>query len=158
VPTNPLQAVARRPASYRLMLKQSAMVERTERAMRRLTQGRLGVLDLVGLPSVVVTAPGRKTGIPRVTTLQYLPDGDAMLLVGSNWGRQAHPAWSANLMAAERISVRRRNERFDASVRSLTGDERDRVWERIIEFWPNYQIAQQLAAVREFRLFSLERI
>lgn len=155
---NPLRAVARRPASYRLMLKQSTRVERTERAMRWATRGRFGVLDMVGLPSVVVTVPGRKTGIPRSTTLQYLPDGDAMLLVGSNWGCDTHPAWSANLMAAEQVTVRRRNEQFTASARLLAGEERERAWEKILNFWPNYRIAQQLAGDRQFRLFSLEPI
>ncbi len=153
-----MQALARQPFSYRLLMKQSGLVERMERLLRWLTRGRLGVLDLVGLPSVVVTVPGRKTGAPRTKTLQCVPYGDAFVLVGSNWGRTTHPAWSANLMAASRVRVRRRNEEFDAGVRLLSGDERDRAWRSVVDFWPNYQIAQEMAGGRGFRLFALERM
>ena len=80
---NPLLAVARRPLTYRLLMKQSRLVERSERLLRRISRGNLGMLDLVGLPSIVVTAPGRRTGTPRSKTLQYVPDGDTLVLVGS---------------------------------------------------------------------------
>jgi hypothetical protein len=61
-------------------------------------------------------------------------------------------------MAAQQVAVRRRNEQFTARVRTLTGVERQRAWEKAVAFWPNYQIAQDLAGGREFRLFALERI
>jgi deazaflavin-dependent oxidoreductase (nitroreductase family) len=157
VPGNPLKALARRPFSYRILLRQSGFVERTDGILRRLTRGRLGVLDLVGLPSLLVTVPGRRTGLPRTKTLQYVPYGDVLLLVGSNWGRATHPAWSANLMAAGRVSVKRRDEEFTAKVRPLAGDEREEAWRQVLDFWPNYGLAQELAGGREFRLFELTR-
>jgi deazaflavin-dependent oxidoreductase (nitroreductase family) len=123
-----------------------------------MSKDRIGVLDLVGVPSIRVTVPGRKTGIPRTTPLQYVPDGDVFLLVGSNWGNVRHPEWSANLMAAQEATVRRGEEQFTASVRMLTGAEREQAWDRAVEFWPNYEIAHDLAGGREFRLFALERI
>jgi deazaflavin-dependent oxidoreductase (nitroreductase family) len=158
MPSNPLQAIARHPASYRLLMKRRALIGRTERALRRLSKDRIGVLDLVGLPSIQVTVPGRKTGIPRTTPLQYVPDGNTLLVVGSNWGSAKHPAWSANLMAAHQVSVRRRDELFTASVRMPTGDEREQAWHKAVDFWPNYEIAHDLAGGRQFRLFILERI
>jgi deazaflavin-dependent oxidoreductase (nitroreductase family) len=158
MPSNPLQAIARHPASYRLLMERRALIGQAERAVRRVSKGRLGVLDLVGLPSIQLTVPGRKTGAPRTTPLQFVPDGNAFLVVGSNWGSVKHPAWSSNLMAAHQVTVRRRDEQFTASVRMLTGVEREQAWHRVVAFWPNYEIAQDLARGRQFRLFKLERI
>jgi deazaflavin-dependent oxidoreductase (nitroreductase family) len=158
MPSNPLQVFARHPACYRLLMKRRALIGRTDRALRRMSKDRIGVLDLVGLPSIQVTVPGRKTGIPRTTPLQFVPDGNAFLVVGSNWGSVKHPAWSANLMAAHQVTVRRRAEQFTASVRMLTGVEREQAWHKAVDFWPNYEIAHDLAGGRQFRLFQLERI
>jgi deazaflavin-dependent oxidoreductase (nitroreductase family) len=155
---NPLQTLARRPWTYRLLLRFHRCIPPVEWVLRRLSGGRVGVLDLVSLPSVQVTVSGRKTGAMRTTTLQYVPDGDALLLVASNWGTHNHPAWSANLMAAQQVSVRRRDEEFTAAVHMLTGPGRDLAWQKIIEFWPNYQIAQDLTGGRKFRIFKLTQI
>jgi len=51
-----------------------------------------------------------------------------------------------------------RDEQFIASVRMLTGDEREQAWHKAVDFWPNYEIAHDLAGGRQFRLFTLERI
>lgn len=120
-----------------------------------MTSGRLGVLDLAGLPNVRITTSGRKTGLARGATVQYVPFRGGLLLVGSNWGRERHPSWSANLKAAQRVTVRRRGRRFVASVQLLTGAERDDAWGAVLDHWPNYRVAQDRAGRREFRLFLL---
>ena len=153
---NPLQRVARNPTAYRwLVLRGRAIAEALESLLRFATGGRVGVLDLAGLPNVQITTSGRKTGLARTATVQYVPDGDGMVLVGSNWGRKRHPSWSANLKATERAVVRRRGQRFVAKVRPLTGAERDKAWATVLAHWPNYQIAQDHAGARRFRLFLL---
>ncbi|OIN81047.1 nitroreductase family deazaflavin-dependent oxidoreductase [Mycobacterium malmoense] len=153
---NPLQRVARNPTAYRwLLLKGRPIAEGLESLLRFASGGRVGVLDLIGLPNVRITTSGRKTGLARTATVQCVPDGDGLLVVGSNWGRERHPSWSANLKAAERVSVRRRGDRCTAKVRLLTGEERDKAWARALAYWPNYQIAQDRAGARQFRLFLL---
>lgn len=83
---NPLQRWARNPTAYRLlMLNGHHIVESLEAMLRFLTSGRLGVLDLAGLPNVRITISGRKTGLARSATVQYVPFRDGLLLVGSNW-------------------------------------------------------------------------
>lgn len=158
VPTNPLQATARQPTCYRLLMQRRALLTRTERALRRMSKDRIGVLDLVGLPSIQVTVSGRKTGIPRTTPLQYVPDGDAFLVVGSNWGSGKHPAWSANLMGAHQVTVRRRDEQFTAAVRMLPESSENRPGTRPSGSGPITRSHRILAGGREFRLFTLERI
>ena len=153
---NPVQRVARNPTAYRwLVLRGRAIAEALEALLRFVSGGRVGVLDLAGLPNVQITTSGRKTGLARTATVQYVPDGDGLVLVGSNWGRERHPSWSANLKATERVIVRRRGHRFVAKVRLLAGEERDSAWATALADWPNYQIAQDRAGLRQFRLFRL---
>lgn len=153
---NPLQRWVRNPTAYRLLiLNGHQVVEWLEAVLRFLTSGRLGALDLAGLPNVRITISGRKTGLARSATVQYVPFRDGLLLVGSNWGRARHPSWSANLKAAQRVTVRRRGHRFVATVQLLAGAERDEAWDDALAFWPNYRLAQEYAGRRRFRLFLL---
>ncbi|BBY10263.1 nitroreductase family deazaflavin-dependent oxidoreductase [Mycobacterium marseillense] len=153
---NPLRRAARNPTVYRLLVRSgSSIVERFEALLRFATSGRLGVLDLVGLPNVRITTSGRRTGLARSATVQYVPFRGGLLLVGSNWGRERHPSWSANLEAAQRVTVRRRGQRFVAKAQLLTGADRDEAWAAVLDHWSNYRVAQDLAGPRQFRLFLL---
>jgi deazaflavin-dependent oxidoreductase (nitroreductase family) len=153
---NPLQRVARNPTAYRwLVLRGRPIAESLESLLRFATNGRIGVLDLTGLDNVQITIPGRKTGLARTATVQYVHTGEGLIVVGSNWGQERHPSWSANLKATERVTVRRRGHRFTAKVRFLTGEERDEAWATVLAHWPNYRIDQDRAGGRQFRLFLL---
>lgn len=153
---NPLQRVARNPTAYRwLVLNGRPIADGLESLLRFATSGRLGVLDLTGLHSAQITTSGRKTGLARTATVQYIPVGEDLLVVGSNWGRRRHPSWSANLKAANRVIVRSRGHRLEAKVRLLTGEERANAWAAVVAHWPNYQIDQERAGARQFRLFML---
>lgn len=155
---NPLRAALQNRDIYSAALKMGTLTNWTDRALRTVTKDRFGALDLLGMPSVQITVAGRKTGIGHTTSLQYVPDATALLLIGSNWGKGMHPDWTANLSAAKRVTVRRGRHQFEASVRMLIGVERERAWDKAVQLWPNYQIAQEMARGREFRIFSLEPI
>ncbi|MFF0490261.1 nitroreductase family deazaflavin-dependent oxidoreductase [Nocardia sp. NPDC004068] len=159
MPRNPLPAVGRALARRPLVMRAAPAIARLESLIRRLTKGRHGVLDIAGLPSIELTVAGRKTGVPRTVSLLYVPDGaDTYLLVGSNWGRPEHPAWSANLAAAEFAELHSGGERFKVRVRRLTGEERAAAWQRAVDYWPGYLMEARLSRGREFRLFELTRI
>ncbi len=156
---NPLQRLARNPSAYRVLMRSGRpIVEGLESLLRFATSGRLGVLDLAGLPNVRITTSGRKTGLARSATAQYAPFRDGLLVVGSNWGRERHPSWSANLKAVQRVTVRRRGHRFVATVQLLSGAEREQAWAAVLDHWPNYRVAQDRAGARRFRLFLLTPI
>ncbi|MEV0432472.1 nitroreductase family deazaflavin-dependent oxidoreductase [Nocardia sp. NPDC050413] len=156
---NPLPRVARVFGAQAWVMRGASVVLPAERLLRRFSGGRWGVLDLAGLPSIEVTVVGRKSGVPRTTSLLCVPDGDGFFLVGSNWGKPEHPAWSANLRAARTASVRfNGSAAFPVSVTEITGVERKRVWDQVVEFWPGYEMEYQLAGGREFRIFRLDRI
>ncbi|HTX95598.1 MAG TPA: nitroreductase family deazaflavin-dependent oxidoreductase [Mycobacterium sp.] len=153
---NPLKSVARNPTAYRWLLQNGRpLAEALESLLRFATSGRLGVLDLIGVPNVRITTAGCKTGLARTATVQYVPVENGLLVVGSNWGRERHPSWSANLRATQRVTVRERGHRFVAKVRLLTGEEHDQGWATAVAHWPNYQLAQDRADRRQFRLFLL---
>lgn len=70
-----------------------------DRAVMQRTGSRYTVLGPLGLSTLLLTTTGRKSGRPRVSPLLYLHDGDRIALVGSNFGQEKHPAWTANLLA-----------------------------------------------------------
>ncbi len=153
---NPLRRLARNPTAYRrLVLTGAPVIEALEAVLRFLSAGRVGVLDIAGLPGIRITTSGRKTGLARTATLLCTPVDRGLVVVGSNWGRHRHPAWSANLAAVQQVSVRRRGQVFAARVRLLTGVERERAWATVVARWPNYRIAESRAGGRQFRLFLL---
>ncbi|MEU7632974.1 nitroreductase family deazaflavin-dependent oxidoreductase [Nocardia sp. NPDC049220] len=156
--SNPLPSLSRRLAQQRWVMRAGPVVLPLERLIRRVSGGRMGVLDLAGLPSVEVTVPGRKTGIPRTTSLLYVPHGDDFLILGSNWGRQKHPVWSTNMRATGGATVRHRGERFPVSVTEITGVDRKRAWDLALEFWPGYAMEHELSGRRRFRIFQLRRL
>lgn len=150
-----LGAVAGSPYVYRLMLKWHRLVPPVERLARRLSRGRYGVLELAGLPSLQLTVAGRRSGILRTVTVQYVRDGDSLLLVGSNWGLPTHPDWTHNLRATDRARITRDGTTENVAVELLTGAERQRAWRTILDFWPNYALAQERAGSRSFQIFAL---
>ena len=97
----------------------SGQIPYLEHLVRRLSGGRLGVLDLAGLPSIELTVTRHESGLPRTTPLLYVPYRDAYLLVGSNWGQRQHPAWSINLLHTDKAAVHQNGERFDVTVTHL---------------------------------------
>lgn len=100
--------------------------------------GRIGRAPVLLLHHV-----GRKTGQPRVSPLLYLPDGDRAVIVASNGGATAHPAWYRNLMAAPATRVEVGRERRDVVAREVTAEERQGYWPRLVDIYPSYGLYQQ---------------
>ena len=101
------------------------------------TQGT--TLRDTGLPCILVTYTGRRTGATRKIALMRVTDGDAYLLVGSMGGAPSHPAWVHNLRAKPDVQVRDRTEVFPMRVREVTDDpERARLWGLAVAAFPPY--------------------
>ncbi|MFI0482952.1 nitroreductase/quinone reductase family protein [Actinomadura sp. 9N215] len=88
-----------------------------------------------GAPMLLVTTAGRRTGKPHTTPVIHLHDGDHYLIFGANAGRDRHPDWYHNILAAAQVTVELgtaggRVEPFAAQAVPLEGEERDRQWER----------------------------
>ena len=76
-----------------------------DRAIQKATGGRWSLVGKASSPSCCSTTTGRKTGQPRDVPLLYARDGEAYVVVASNWGQDHHPAWSRNLLAEPKAAV-----------------------------------------------------
>lgn len=105
---------------------------------------RANTLRDTGLPIVLVTTRGNKTGKLRKTPLMRVEHDGEYALVGSQGGLPRHPVWYHNLKAdPEAVTIQDGPEPFDVRVRELTGDERVAWWERAIAAYPPYAEYQQ---------------
>ncbi|MFF8790414.1 nitroreductase family deazaflavin-dependent oxidoreductase [Streptomyces sp. NPDC015125] len=126
-----------------------------DRAVHRLTRGKV-LLSARMLPGVVLTSTGARSGLPRRTPLACLPEEGGWLLIGSNFGRPGHPAWTGNLLKNPAAEVSWHGRDIPVRARLLTGEERAQAWRAALVFWPPYATYQARVA-REIRLFRLER-
>lgn len=97
-----------------------------------------------GLPVIIVTNRGRKTGAIRKTPLMRVVDGKNYILVASQGGAPKHPLWYHNLKADPEVEIRDKTEVFRMRVREVTDPvERQRLWDIAVEAFPNYQVYQE---------------
>ncbi len=110
----------------------------TDRRVQAVSRGRLSLLDIAGLPNLVLTVAGRRSGIPRSTPLLCVPDGDEWLIAGSYFGGPDMPVWVHNLRAAGSATITWEGARIDVTAREVEGEERDRRWQVMLRTWPNF--------------------
>ncbi|QKV81606.1 nitroreductase family deazaflavin-dependent oxidoreductase [Amycolatopsis sp. Hca4] len=129
-----------------------------DRVLLRISGGRVGVGAAVGLRTLLLTTIGRRSGEPRQVPLLYVERGGGYVVIGSNWGGEAHPAWSANLLAQPKATVSVHGRTIDVAGRLLTGDERQEMWDAVAAYWPAYDRYAVRAAHRDIRVFLLEPV
>jgi deazaflavin-dependent oxidoreductase (nitroreductase family) len=109
-----------------------------DRFIQRVTKGQWSLLRIAGLPSMMLTVLGRKSGVARSTPVLCVPYREGLLVAGSNFGGKKAPVWVLNVRAADRVTVTVDGRTFEAAPRELGGEERADAWERMLETWPNY--------------------
>ena len=124
-----------------------------ERAARLLTGGRSPLSGAL-VPSLVLHTIGAKSGQPRRTELMYCPDGEDMLITGSNFAREQHPAWTWNLLANPDAWVEVKGRRIDVRARLVPDEEREATWATLERNWPGYR-GYERSSGRELRIFRL---
>ncbi len=106
-----------------------------------------------GLPVVIVTHTGNKTGAIRKTPLMRVKDGDSYVLVGSVGGAPTHPVWVYNLRANPAIELRDHTVVQAMRVREVTDEtERGRLWKLAVVAYPPYA-DYQAKTTRQIPLF-----
>jgi deazaflavin-dependent oxidoreductase (nitroreductase family) len=97
-----------------------------------------------GMPIIIVTTRGNKSGKVRKTALMRVEHDGEYALVGSMGGAPKHPVWVHNIKAdPTAIAVQDGPEPFDADVREVTGDEKAAWWERAVAAYPPYAEYQE---------------
>ena len=93
-----------------------------------------------GLPVIIVTNRGWKTGAIRKTPLMRVVDGDRYILVASQGGAPKHPQWYHNLKADPKVDIRDEAEVYSMRVREVVDAvERQRLWDIAVAAYPPYQ-------------------
>ena len=113
----------------------------------------------LGVPSLLLTTRGRRTGKLRRTALMYGEDAGRYLLVPSNGGSATHPAWYLNLAADPEVTLQVRAETFAARARTATPAEQADLWPIVAKAFPTYDKYLKTAAAkgREIPLVIVER-
>ena len=131
------------------------VVPAMDRTVHRLTRGKV-LLSARMLPGVILTSTGARSGQLRRSPLACMPEDGGWILVGSNFGRTGHPAWTHNLIAHPDAEISWKGEEIPVTARLLEGAERAEVWKTALAFWPPYATYQKRIE-REIRLFRIVR-
>jgi len=93
-----------------------------------------------GLPVIIVTNRGKKTGAIRKTPLMRVVHGNNYILVASQGGAPQHPQWYHNLKADPNIEIRDKDEVYPMRVREIVDPvERERLWNIAVQAYPPYE-------------------
>jgi F420H(2)-dependent quinone reductase len=109
-----------------------------------------------GLPVIIVTHRGNKTGAIRKTPLMRVKDGARYVLIGSMGGAPTHPVWVHNLRANPTVEIRDHTEVQSMRVREVDDEtERARLWKLAVAAYPPYE-EYQAKTTRRIPVFVAE--
>jgi len=118
-----------------------------DRLFLRLSGGRMTMTSLVaGLPMVIVTTTGAKSGLPRTLPLVCVRDESepgTFALIASNWGQERYPAWYFNLKANPRATCSIAGEAGEYMAHEATGEEYARFWQSAADAYFGYPLYKQ---------------
>jgi deazaflavin-dependent oxidoreductase (nitroreductase family) len=110
-----------------------------------------------GLPTLLLTTRGRKTGKLRRTALIYGRDGDDYLIVASNGGSQTHPGWYWNLSEDPDVELQVGADKFRAQAQTATKAKKPSLWQIMTKIFPTYE-RYQAKAKRDIPLVILKKV
>ena len=108
---------------------------------RRSGGKRMGMLR--GMPLLLLTTVGRKTGIERVTPLMYIRDGENYVITASNSGGATHPAWFVNIKANPQASIQVGDMSGGVTARQASAEEKARLWAELVQRAPFFEDYRQ---------------
>ena len=108
-----------------------------------------------GLPVVIITNRGARSGKVRKTPVMRVEHGGSYAAVASQGGAPTHPLWYYNLRAEPRVELQDGPRKQDMVAREVSGDERERWWERAVAAYPPYAEYQRKTS-RVIPVFVLE--
>lgn len=146
---------ALRRALHRLLMKSSLsplfarILHRADGFVLRLNGGRFTITSLfAGLPTIILTTIGAKSGLPRILPIACVPDGEKYALVASNFGQPHFPSWYHNLKANAECMVRVGNRIRTFVAREIHGVEYDHYWKMAVDIYAGYTAYKEMAGRR----------
>jgi deazaflavin-dependent oxidoreductase (nitroreductase family) len=132
---------------------------RIDKPIYRLTRGRYTLGKLVsGIPIVMLTTTGARSGAPRTVPVLGLPTEYGLTVIASNFGQHKHPAWYHNVRANPEVSVAVDGQSRRCRAVRLEGGKRDRVWEQGLKVYPGWSQYERRASHRDIAVFVLEPV
>lgn len=131
-----------------------------DRRIFKATKGRMSLTHLGSslkrhvMQDLLLTTTGAKSGKQRSTPVLFLDHDGGYVIVGSRYGTDSHPHWSANLLATPQATVLVRGHEQRVNARRVTDAELQELWPRLLEIYPNWADYRERTD-REFRAFHL---
>ena len=92
----------------------------------------------ITVPSLLLTTTGRKSGEQFIFPLFYGESGNSYFVIASKGGAPENPGWYRNILADPEVGVQIGTQKIKARARTAAGEERARLWQKSLEFWPPY--------------------
>lgn len=122
----------------------------------RANSGKVGG-QFANTPLLLLTTTGARSGQPRTTPLGYVADEDRVIIIASYNGAPRHPDWYHNLVAHPEATVEVGSERFRVRAKTIEGEERERLWNRLAARY-GFLAEHQRKTTRQIPLVDLERL
>jgi deazaflavin-dependent oxidoreductase (nitroreductase family) len=110
-----------------------------------------------GLPTLLLTTTGRKSGTKYLVPLLYGEVPGGVVIVASKGGAPEHPGWYRNLVANPEAEVQVGTEKFRGKARTVAGAEREKLWQQMAKIWPPYEDYRKKTE-REIPVVVLDKI
>ena len=137
----------------------SRTLHHVDRPVHRLTRGRHTLASLLtGLPVILLTTTGARSGQRRSVPVLSLPTTDGLAVIASNYGRPHHPAWYHNLRANPEGEFTYRGATTRFRAREATGEPRARIWEQALVSYPGFTQYARRATPRRIGVFVLDAV
>ncbi len=156
---NALQKLLHRVVMWRPITEFFASrLHRIDKAIMKLTNGKISGAGILGWPIIQITTIGAKTKQPRTMPLIGVFDQEKIALVASSFGREHNPGWYYNLKAHPECDVYFNGctERYMAH--ETTGEEYNRYWKLALSYYSGYEKYKQRAAHRHIPVMLLEPV
>jgi deazaflavin-dependent oxidoreductase (nitroreductase family) len=157
---NPAQRFVRRfasggPGSWIF----ARVAHRLDRPVFRMSEGRHTAASLLaGLPILMLTTTGARSGKRRIVPVVGLPTEDGLAIIASNYGQEHHPAWYHNLRKDPHAEVGMDERVWKVRAVEVEGERRSRIWQQALEIYPGYATYEKRADHRRIHVFVLEPV
>jgi deazaflavin-dependent oxidoreductase (nitroreductase family) len=133
------------------------VLHRIDRPIHRMTRGRYTFASLVsGIPVVMLTTTGAKSGRPRTVPVLGIPTEGTVAIIASNFGQHRHPAWSHNLRAHPAAEVVIDGARHQVHAVEADGERRTQIWQEGLRVYPGFGQYERRASHRQISVFVLQ--
>ncbi|MEU4315328.1 nitroreductase family deazaflavin-dependent oxidoreductase [Nocardia sp. NPDC024068] len=155
-PDSPPARVANKLAATKVGSRIIRALTPLDRRVLERTDARYTLLGPIGAPVILLTTTGRRSGQPRTQPLLCVHDGATLYVIGSNFGQEHHPAWTANLLANPDATVAVAGERIPVTAALVTDESGEQIFQRFVEITGAYA-AYRTRTHRDLRIFALTR-